>query len=81
MALPSLTVFGRIHIPPSQNDAINIEDSGLFNDASSSAFTAYSNARTDITSINNVNSITNYGADVAVSLESAALRVLFFIYE
>ena len=58
-----------------------IEVSGLFNDASFSSFTTYSNNQTDITSINNVNSMMNYGADVAVSLESAALRVPFFIYE
>ena len=60
-------VFGRIRTPPAQNDAMNIEVSGLFNDASSSSFTAYSNAQTNITSINNVNSTTNYDADVTVS--------------
>ena len=59
------------------NDAMNIEDSGLSNDASSSSFTTYSNTQTDITSIcehKRVSSLTNYSATVAVSWESAALR-------
>ena len=56
------------------NDAMNIEDSGLSNDASSSSFTAYSNTQTDITSIKEVNSTTNHGADIADSWERAALR-------
>ena len=71
---PSLTEFGRKRTPPPQNDAMNVEDSGLFNDASSSSFTAYPNTPTDITSINEVNSTTNHGADIADSWESAALR-------
>ena len=74
MTLPSLTEFSRKRTPPPQNDAMNVEDSGLFNDASSSSSTAYSNAQTDTTSTNNANSTMNYGADVTVSWESAALR-------
>ena len=57
------------------NDAMNIEDSGLSNDASSSSFTAYSNTQTDITSVNNANPTTNYGTDVTASWESAVLRL------
>ena len=49
------------------NDAMNIEDSGLSNDASSSSSTAYSNAQTDTTSTDNENSTMNYGADIAIS--------------
>ena len=67
-------VFGRIRTPPAQNDAMNIEDSRLFNDASSSSFTTTSNAQTNTASINNVNSTMNYGEDIAVFWESAALR-------
>ena len=74
MSLPSLMLFGRIRTQPPQNDSMNIDDSGLFNDASSSSFTAYPNTPTDISSINEVNSTTNYGADIADSWESAALR-------
>ena len=57
------------------NDAMNIEDSGLSNDASSSSFTAYSNTQTDITSVSNANPTTNYGTDVTASWESAVLRL------
>ena len=55
------------------NDAMNIEDSGLSNDASSSSFTACSGAQTNTASVNNVHSTMNYGADVAVSWKSAAM--------
>ena len=77
----SLMVFGRIRTPPPQNDGMYTEVSGLFNDASSSSFTTYSNTQTDITSKNNVNSTMNYGAVISVSWESDALRFPSFIYE
>ena len=70
---PSLTEFGRKRRPPPQNDAKDVEDSGLFNDASSSS-TAYPDAQTHTTSTNNANSRMNHGADVAIFWESAALR-------
>ena len=81
MSLPSLMVLERRRTPPPQNDAMNIEDSRLFNDTSSSSFTVYSNTQTDITSKNNVNSTMNYGAVISVSWESDALRFPSFIYE